>query len=261
MVTISIVLLTKNATSNFQRTLDAIFAGHLVKIANDMPNLEMVIATNVADFLPKIKQVLGKLLGKVPKGKVTPTLAGKPVVQFMDIMASQATDLPSIKVAPDDVKAIMYTGGTTGPPKGAVLTHRSIMAIQRILNEWLGWQDQRGKGIACSGFPFYHIAGLTFCMTCTGFGWTQLLIPNPRDTNHMAKVMEKYGPTVLVNVPSLYFLLLKNDKFKILDHSRVQNVISAAAPFPAEAAAELESIVGEGKLIEVYGMTETTGLL
>lgn len=241
-------------------TLDAIFAGHLVKIADDMPKLKLVIATNVADFLPKIKQVLGKLLGKVPKGKVTPTLAGIPVKMFMDIMATQSTDLPSVKLTPKDVACVMYTGGTTGPPKGAVLTHSNIMAIQKILEVWLGWQDQRGKGCACSGFPFFHIAGLTFCMTCTAFGWTQLLIPNPRDTNHMAKVMDKYSPTVLVNVPSLYFLLLKNEKFKSLDHSKVNNCFSAAAPFPAEAAAELEAVVGKGKLLELYGMTESTGL-
>ncbi len=240
-------------------TLDAVFEHRLKPISSKLQKLELVIATNVADFLPKIKQVLGKLLKKVPKGKVTP-LEGKKVINFMDILNTYSKELPDVKITPDDLAYIQYTGGTTGPPKGAMLTHRNSVSDLLIVQRWLDWDDTRGTGMAVSGFPFFHIAGLFFCLNCVYLGWAQLLIPNPRDTNHICKVIEKYKPTVYVNVPSLYQILLKNPKFKQLDHSNCEACISAAAPFPVESQKEFESIVGEGKLIEAYGMTECSPL-
>jgi len=235
-------------------TLDAIFAGHIVKIAETMPQLKLVIATNVADFLPKIKQVLGKALGKVPKGKVTP-LPGKKVLDFMkDVIGKYPTDPVNVDLTPDDIGWIQYTGGTTGPPKGAMLSHRNCVSNMKSIIAWLQWE--RGKGILCSGFPYFHIAGLTVCESALSAGFGQLVIPNPRDTDHIVKVMDKYHATNLVNVPSLYQLLIKNPKFKVIDHSELGTCVSAASPFPKESQVELESIIGKGKLLELYGMTE-----
>ncbi|MFX1407527.1 MAG: AMP-binding protein [Promethearchaeota archaeon] len=235
-------------------TLDAIFAGHIVKIAEAMPQLKLVIATNVADFLPKIKQVLGKALGKVPKGKVSP-LPGKTVIDFKkDVIGKYPTNPVSVDLTPDDIGWIQYTGGTTGPPKGAMLSHRNCVSNMKAIIAWLQWEW--GKGILCSGFPYFHIAGLTVCESALYAGFGQLVIPNPRDTDHIVKVMDKYKATNLVNVPSLYQLLIKNPKFKELDHSELGTCVSAASPFPKESQVELENIIGEGKLLELYGMTE-----
>ena len=237
-------------------TLDAIFAGHIVKIAADIPQLKLVVATSVAGFLPKIKQILGKLLKKVPSGKLTP-LEGIAVLDFhRDVLKSSATKTPAVELSPDDIGWIQYTGGTTGAPKGAMLSHRN--AAHNILSicKWLDWEF--GKGVLLSGFPFFHIAGLTVCESAIYFGWPQVLIPNPRDTDHICSEMQKYKPTNMANVPSLYQMLMANPKFKTLDHSTLGTCISAAAPFPKESQAELESIIGEGKLLELYGMTETS---
>jgi len=237
-------------------TLDAIFAGHLVKIAADIPQLKLVVATSVASFLPKIKQFLGKLLKKIPSGKVTP-LPGITVLDYHKNVFNDYADSPvDVGLTPDDIGWIQYTGGTTGDPKGAMLSHRNgshnILSIIR----WLDWE--RGKGVLLSGFPFFHIAGLTVCESAVFMGWTQVLIPNPRDTDHICAEMEKYKPTNMANVPSLYQMLIENPKFKSMDHSSLGTVISGAAPFPQESQVELESIIGEGKLLELYGMTETS---
>ena len=237
-------------------TLDAIFAGHIVKIADKMPQLKVVITTSVASFLPKIKQVLGKALGKVPKGKVTP-LEGKAVLDLhKDVFGKYPTDPVNVDITPDDIGWIQYTGGTTGPPKGAMLSHRNCISNMKSIIAWLQWE--MGKGILCSGFPYFHIAGLTVCESSLFAGFGQLVIPNPRDTDHIVKVMQKYHPTNLVNVPSLYQLLIKNPKFREIDHSELGTCISAASPFPKESQVELESIIGKGKLLELYGMTETS---
>ncbi len=237
-------------------TLDAIFAGHMVKIASDIPQLKLIAATSVAGFLPKIKQILGKLLKKVPSGKLTP-LAGITVLEYHKDVLKKYSDAPvEIEVTPDDPGWIQYTGGTTGPPKGAMLSHRNAAHNITLIHKWLGWE--RNQGVLLSGFPMFHIAGLTVCEGAINMGWTQVLIPNPRDTDHICNEMAKYKPTNLVNVPSLYQMLIANPKFKELDHSGLGTCVSGAAPFPVESQQELESIIGENKLLELYGMTETS---
>ncbi len=240
-------------------TLDAIFAGRLTKIAQELPDLKIVVACSIAGFFPKIKGFLGKLLKKIPTGEVAP-LAGKTVFRMEEVIkTSKFKDtLPNPGLTPDDTAYIQYTGGTTGLPKGAMLTHRNAVADLLIVQRWLAWKS--GDSIALSGFPFFHIAGLFFCENCVYLGWTQILIPNPRDTDHICDRLAKYKPTVLVNVPSLFQLLLANPKFKTLDLSNLELCISAASPFPVESQKELERIVGFGKLLEVYGMTETSPL-
>jgi long-chain acyl-CoA synthetase len=238
-------------------TLDAIFAARFVQISANLPNIKLVVAANVGGFLPGVKRFLGKLLKKIPQGKVTP-LAGKAVFHFKEAISSKrySSAPPEVKVTPDDIAYIQYTGGTTGLPKGAVISHRNAVADLLIAQKWLGWE--KGKGVALSGFPFFHLAGTFFAANAIYLGWPQILIPNPRDTDHICKEIRKYKPTHLVNVPSLYQMLIANPIFKTLDHSRLQACISSAAPFPEESAIVLESIVGKGKLLEVYGMTETS---
>lgn len=237
-------------------TLDAIFAGHIVKIAADIPRLKLVVGTSVAGFLPKLKQILGKLLKKVPSGKLTP-LNGVAVLDFhRDVLNTMPATPVTVDLGAEDTGWIQYTGGTTGAPKGAMLSHRNVAHNILSINKWLGWE--RGEGVLLSGFPFFHAAGLTVCESAIYFGWTQVLIPNPRDTDHICKEMAKYRPTNLANVPSLYQMLMANPKFKALDHSRLGTCISAAAPFPKESQVKLEGIIGEAKLLELYGMTETS---
>jgi len=239
-------------------TLDAIFAGRLVKIASKIPQLKLAITTSVGGYLPKYKQMLGKLVGKIPKGKVTP-LEGVTVMDFhKDILTTYSKELPKTTTKPGDLAFIQYTGGTTGPPKGAMLTHKNIVSDIVIFQKWLNWEA--GKGVALSGFPFFHIAGTFTTLNVIFLGWSQVLIPDPRDSDHIIKEMAKYEPSVLANVPSLYQILMKNPKFKDLDHSKLLYAVSAAAPFPAESQREFEAIVGKGKLIEAYGMTETSPL-
>ena len=230
-------------------TLDAIFAGRLVNIASSLPDLKLVVAASVGGFLPGIKRFLGKLLKKIPQGKVTP-LEGKSVFHFKEVISPErfSATAPEVNVTPDDIAYIQYTGGTTGLPKGAMISHRNAVADLLIVQKWLGWE--KDKGVALSGFPFFHIAGIFFNANCIYLGWPQILIPNPRDTDHICEEIRKYKPTTLVNVPSLYQMLIANPRFKTLDHSRLQTCISSAAPFPEESQRVLESVIGEGKLLE-----------
>jgi len=235
-------------------TLDAIFQHRLTKIADKLPQLKVVVATSVIGSFSKEDQAKIKAVREIPSGEVTP-LEGKVVYNFQDdVLAKFSTDLPKVDISPDDIGWIQYTGGTTGPPKGAMLSHRNYVSNMKGIIKWLQWEE--GKGVLLSGFPMFHVAGLTVCQGALYNGMSQIIIANPRDALQICNEMKKYRPTMLVNVPSLYQILINFRKFKRLDHSDLRLCISAAAPFPKESQEALESVVGEGKLLELYGMTE-----
>ena len=140
-----------------------------------------------------------------------------------------------------------------------MLTHRNLMADIVQARTWFHMES--GKEIILSGFPFFHLAGLMLAMTTLALGGTQVLIPNPRDTDHLCREIARYRPTILVNVPTLYLMLMDNPKFRKLDFSQLAFCLSGASPFPVESIRALEAIVGAGKVVEVYGMTETSPLI
>jgi long-chain acyl-CoA synthetase len=213
-----------------------------------------VVVSEIADFMPGIKKVLGKLLKKIPTGEVKP-MRGKTVKRFNEIMARMPTHPVAIPRTMDDTIFMMYTGGTTGPSKGAVLTHNSYMA--NCSQSW-AWLDLAPEDIALSAFPLFHLAGLALGGFSILNGVTVICVPNPRDTRFLIKCIKNDAPTFVVNVPTIYFELMKMPEFKALDFNAIKWCLSGAAPFPPETMAELESVIGKSKFIELYGMTETS---
>ncbi len=247
----------KDSKAKVLVTLDALFEHRLLEIVDGLSDLKMIVATGVVDFLPWLKRTAGKLLRKVPTGRVSP-IAGKIVVNFMEILKTYPNQRPTLSINPSDECLVMYTGGTTGLPKGTVITHENIVSELAIVTTWLNMR--RGNEVILSGFPYFHIAGLALGLGTMYIGATQILIPNPRDTKHIVKEMRKHQPTILVNVPSLYMMLMAEEGFKKLDFSGLAFCLCAASPFPVESLCDLERIIGEGKMLECYGMTEVSSL-
>jgi len=233
-------------------TVDLLFA-KIAEVA-DKTKFSTVIVSEIADFLPGVKRVLGKLLKKIPTGEVKP-LTGKTVAKFLDVIQGMPKDRVAVKRSMDDMIFMMYTGGTTGPSKGAVLTQRSYMSNREQVRTWL---DLGPEFFALSAFPLFHIAGLAFGGFSLTIGATQICVPNPRDTHFIINALKAYKPHAIVNVPTVFFELMKKPEFKKLDLSNLKWCLSAAAPFPPEYIGELESIIGKGNFIELYGMTETS---
>ena len=239
-------------------TLDAIFEHRLLGIIADLPHLELVVVTGIVDFLPKTKQFLAKVFKKIPTGRLS-LLPGKKTLRFMDILAHYPDDPPNVKSDPGSNCLVQYTGGTTGLPKGTLLTHRNLIANVTQVYEWI--VPEMGKEVGLSGFAFFHLAGLMLGLLAMAAGGAQVLIPDPRDTRHIIKELARYRPTILINVPSLYMMLLNEPGFKKLDFSNLKFCISGAAPFPTDVIREMEKVIGPNKVIEVYGMTETSPII
>jgi len=246
-------------------TLDSFYEQNVRKVlSTGETDIKLVVTTNVADTLnidPSMKEQLIKI-GKVPFGEVIP-LDGIEYITFKDIISNYPEDKsPNIKIEPhEDIAFLQYTGGTTGPPKGAILTHANeTINLQQVVHQW-EIDVVRGKEIFISGFPLFHLAGMFFNLGAVHYGATQLLIPDPRDVSYIANKIVEYHPTFMANVPTLYLMLIKNRKFKKADLSSFKLYVSGAALFPAESIREFENIVGKHKLMEVYGMTEASPIV
>lgn len=255
-----------DSEAKFFVTLDAVYAKVLIKVLEKTPNLKCIITTNIADYmgLSKVKVILGKLIGKIPKGKVTP-YEGKMVIDFLEVMKTPI-DFKEVEIdVKKDLALLQYTGGTTGLPKGTELTHANIAANLVQVSNWLDLHEAKDGEFNLSAFPLFHLAGLFMGMSSLYTSGGQILIANPRDTDHIIKEMMDKNPKIVVNVPTLFLAIKNNPKIKDVSKSTFDNVdvyISGAAPFPAEAIHDFEdSMFAKNKLLELYGMTETSPVL
>ena len=242
----------KDSGAKMVLTADLLFE-KIAEVADAAP-FTHVLVSEIADYLPKVKAVLGKALKKIPTGKVEP-LAGKTVIRFPEALKGMSDAPVKVPRGIDDAIFLMYTGGTTGLAKGAVLTQRSYMS-NRL--ETLTWLDLTPDTVALSAFPLFHIAGLALGGFSMTNGATQICVPDPRDSHFIITSIKAYKPTIIVNVPTVFFELIKQPAFKALDLSNLKWCLSAAAPFPPENINELENVIGKNRFIELYGMTETS---
>lgn len=261
-----IVYQINDSEAKFFITLDAIYAKVLIKVLNKTPNLKCIITTNISDYmgLSKVIVILGKLLGKIPKGKVQP-YTGKRVIDFLEVMKT-SIDLQDVDVdVKNDLALLQYTGGTTGLPKGTELTHANIISNLIQVSTWLNSLEAKEGEFNLSAFPLFHLAGLAMSMITLYTSGGQILIANPRDTDHIIKEIIEKNPKIIVNVPTLFLSIKNNPKVKDISMSTLDKVdiyVSGAAPFPAEAIHDFEdSMKATNKLLEVYGMTETSPIL
>ncbi len=225
-------------------TLDDLYSLVLSQVCEHIPALQDIVITNMGDFLSS--------------GNLEPA-ADKSIHYFRQVITGYPAEKPSVSRTPDDTCLLPYTGGTTGVSKGTVITHRNIVAN---ITQVMTWFDYKiGEGVTCSGLPMFHIAGLFVSLCSMYIGQTQCIIPDPRDIKNICREIEEHKPMYLGNVPTLYQMLQEDPDFRKLDLSHCKACSSGAAPFSVEGIREFESLVGEGKVVELFGLTETSPML
>ncbi len=161
-------------------------------------------------------------------------------------------------VAPDDVAFLQYTGGTTGVPKGAMLTHRNMIANLQQVQAWVAQSLAPANEVFVTALPLYHVFALTVnCFVPVMIGANNLLIPNPRDIRAFVKAMRQTPFTVITGVNTLFNALLGDQEFLKLDFSRLHLAVAGGMAVQRAVAERWKAATGK-PLIEAYGLTETS---
>ena len=219
--------------------------------------VEQVIVTELADMHPPIKRVLLNFAVKHIK-KMIPPFSFPLQVSFRDALNKAQKPFQPVKRDPKDVAVLQYTGGTTGVAKGAMLTHRNLVANMLQVNEHMHKVFRKNQELYITPLPLYHIYAFTIhCMSALSLGNHNLLIPNPRDIKAFVKTLQDLPFTCFVGLNTLFNALMRNPDFVKLDFSHLRLTSSGGMALTAETSKHWTEVTGS-TISEGYGLTETS---
>ncbi len=234
---------------NFGATVQEVLADTQVK---------QVITTGLGDMLPFPKGAIVNFVLKHVK-KMVPDYDIPGAIRFKDALTlGQMQNLPDVAIDASDIAFLQYTGGTTGVAKGAMLTHRNLVANMQQAAAWVGANIRYGEEIIVTALPLYHI----FALTANGlvfmkFGGLNYLITNPRDMPGFVKELKSIPFTAITGVNTLFNGLLNTPGFEQVDFSHLHLTLGGGMAVQ-RAVAERWKLVTGCTLVEAYGLTETS---
>jgi long-chain acyl-CoA synthetase len=220
-----------------------------------------VIVTRLNDYMPRVK----KLLAPVAVFRKQQKAAGKPwppvpdeagVLRWNDVMRRGDPIPPVALVDPKiDPAVLIYTGGTTGIAKGAMLSHDNITSNARQATAWISVIED-GKDAMLAALPFFHSYGMLAMNVAILNAMKLIPVPNPRDLHMVLELIHKEHATIFPGVPRLYIAVNEHPQTPKFDLKSIKACVSGAAPLPLAVAKEFERVTDGGQLVEGYGMTE-----
>lgn len=233
-------------------------SAHVLEKVLDHTPVKHVIVTQIGDFLKFPKNYIVNFVIKNVK-KMVPPFSLPNMLDFKSCVESgDETKYNKPVIKPSDIAFLQYTGGTTGVAKGAILTHRNIVANMVQARAWIKNYITEGKEIIITPLPLYHIFSLTAnCFIFNSIGALNVLITNPRDIPGFVKELSKWKFTAFTGVNTLFNGLLNNEDFKKLDFSSLRLTLGGGMAVQKSVAERWKQVTGK-PLIEAYGLTETS---
>ena len=237
---------------NFAHTLETII---------DKTPIEHVIMTSLGDRLGLVKGAIVNTVVKYVK-KMVPAFNLPDSVRFNSVLAKgKNLTFSPVELTGDDLAFLQYTGGTTGLSKGAMLSHRNMVANLEQAKAALKPMLQEGKELIVTALPLYHIFALTAnCLTFFTLGGTNLLITNPRDMPAFVKELAKYPFTAITGVNTLFNGLLNTPGFKDIDFSKLRMALGGGMAVQRPVAERWQKVTNV-RLLEGYGLTECSPMV
>ncbi|MFQ5855603.1 MAG: AMP-binding protein [Anaerolineae bacterium] len=214
--------------------------------------LKNVIVTNIKEYMPFILRTLFTLFREKKDGHRMELAAGHH--WFQDWVDGQPTSAPAVDVGPDDVAIYQYTGGTTGVSKGAIASHRALVADTLQIHAWLP-DVREGEETLLAVIPFFHMFGMVACMSLAVYGAAQMVVLPRFQVVDVLKAIDMYKATLLHAVPAMYVAINSHPEVGKYDMRSIRACISGTAPLPVEVKKSFEELTG-GKLYEGYGLSE-----
>lgn len=230
----------------------------VVEAVRDESNLEKVIVTAGWDYLGKLKQILAPLLVyRKEMKKVPPLREGD--IEWLDFLAASEPIVPKVEVNPDeDIAVYQFTGGTTGIPKAAMLTHRNLNANWMQCAAWMDWMAERGKEKFVGALPLQHIFGQSVTMNLAmAWGCGMILMTDPRETKKLLGLIDKLKPTFFPIVATLAISIYSHPEVDKFDITSLKLSIAGAMALPAEVTRKFEAATNS-IIIEGYGLSEAS---
>ena len=231
---------------NFAKTLQQALPGTACK---------HIVTTGVGDLFPFVKRTLVNFVVRHVK-KMVPAYQLPQAVSFVDaITAGRATGMKPHDIDNRDIAFLQYTGGTTGVSKGAILTHRNLLANMQQVGYWISSTFKEGEETALTALPLYHIFSLCATFSFTQFAATMVLITNPRDMEALAKECVKWDFSVIVGVNTLFAALLNNKTFCSHHFKGLKMTAGGGSQVQRSVAEKWKEVTG-CNILEAYGLTE-----
>jgi len=228
----------------------------MIKQVQPNTKIQKIVVTNIKEALPPILSFLFTLTKEKKDGFRVQLEDGDQWMQEI-IEKHSPEDRPKVDVSPDDIALFQYSGGTTGISKGAIATHRNLVANALQITSWMVTAEE-GKETMLMAIPLFHVYGMVAGMlSALKLGAAMVMVPNPRDLADLLTNLQKYKATIFPGVPTLYnainiFPDVAAGKY---DLSTIKACISGSAPLMRETKEQFEALSG-GKLCEGYGLSE-----
>lgn len=223
----------------------------------DKTKIENVLITAIKDYLPFLKKIVYPLIQKKQYG-FSVKVEHKGITHlFNEIMLnSKASPIEIAIDIENDVALLQYTGGTTGSPKGVMLTHKNLIANAMMCNAWM-YKGKEGEEVILGMLPFFHVYGMTTVLLLAVIKSSKMVLIPKFDIDLALKTIDKQKPTLFPGAPTMYIALLNHPDIQKYNLSSIKACLSGSAPLPVEVQEKFEMVTG-GKLVEGYGLTETS---